>query len=331
MKTKFLLRVIVLVCFFTLISISAYSEDFLFKSVLLKQEIETYSPPLEITCDGDTITASTDPVSFTKTSIMKTPDDFTEVSFKVFYEDDSTTVLKSYISKTPAQVNFNASTGAISFTLTDIEQSRKPLVVRVYLNNGSGPVYEKKQISTSQGNPIPIGTIMSYYGTDDNGEREKKLNIAGWFFCDGSRIDDVNSNILFNDEKGELKSFLGSDYFPDLRGVFLRGAGSNSYDPDSPRGIGSLQTEQVKFTAHNYEKVNSSTNSGNASVGLNTNTTTVKDGGGSSITVLSGASLSNGNHIHTISTSTASTTNPSGGTTETRPDNKAVMYIIKAR
>lgn len=327
MKTKFLLRTAALICFFTMIYGSAFSEDFLFKTVLVKQVNKTINPSNLTDCNGNPV-SSVAPINYTVTEVMKTPADFSLVSFKVYYSDDLSTPLYQYLSKTPTQVNFNATTGEISYTMTGIAKTRKMLTTRVYLNDGSGAVYETKDFFTSfASNLPPVGTIIPYYGVDDNGPIEAELNLGGWFFCDGSSIDAVDSNVLYPGEKATLKSIIGGgSNFPDLRGLFLRGAGTNSYDPSSPRGIGSIQTEQTGFTAHNYEKVNAST--GTTDVGLSVSTSSVQSGTGT--TVVTGVSLSNANHYHSISTSTASTTNPGGGL-ETRPDNAAVMYLIKAR
>lgn len=326
MKTKFLLRTAALICFFTMIYGSAFSEDFLFKTVLVKQVNKTITPTAATDCNGDPVSSIT-PYNYTITEVMKTHDDFSLVSFRVYYSDDLSTALYSFLSKTSTEVSFNSTTGQIAYTMTGIAKTRKKLTVRVYLNDGSGAVYETKDFFTSQASNLPpVGTIIPYYGVDDNGTIEAELNLGGWFFCDGSSIGAVSDNILYPDEKTALQSIIGGSNFPDLRGLFLRGAGTNSYDPSSPRGIGSIQTEQTGFTAHNYDRSVSPT--GGTDVGLNVGTASVQSGSG--ITVVTNVSLSNANHTHTVSTTTASTMNPGGGI-ETRPDNAAVMYLIKAR
>ncbi len=325
MKTINLLRFAAFVFCIALALNMAKAEDFVFKTVLVKTVSKSITPAAYATCDGSPAPPST-PINYDVTEVMKTPGDFTALSIKVFYSDDLNTVKYSFLNLTPAGVNFNSATGEISYTMTGITQTRKKLTARLYLNGtGSDPKYQDQDFYTSLvGDNPPIGSIIPYYGSNDAGTTTK-LNLGGWFFCDGSSISSVSDDVLFPAEKATLTGIVGSN-FPDLRGLFLRGAGANSYDPSSPRAIGSVQTEDAKFIAHHYEKTNATT--GYTDIGLGYNNSATFGAGAAAAVISVGAS--NGNHTHSISTSNASTTNPGGGV-ETRPDNVAVYYLIKAR
>lgn len=79
-------------------------------------------------------------------------------------------------------------------------------------------------------------------------------HIVPWFWdeipdgaleCNGDRYDEVKYAELFN--------LLGTNILPDLRGVFLRGwaHGSDKYDPDFNRALGSIQGWAVGPHTHN--------------------------------------------------------------------------------
>lgn len=327
MKTTLTFSIALLLLIGFAIPFNVYAaESFTYKNSLVKKTSTTYTPtaptlPGADACATPATPTPVTPMTYDAYTVMQTPGDFTVVSFKIFYTDNiGGTILNSYLSLSPATVNFNTTSGEITYTMTGIAQTRKSLSVVVYLNDGSGTGFDTTEFYTSQANTDPpIGTIIPYYGSAAS---VAALNLGGWFLCDGTSINSISDDILFPDEKAALISVVGAN-FPDLRGLFLRGAGTNSYDPASPRSIGSVQTEQTGFTAHNYDKVNSPT--GSTDVGVNF--ATVQSGTGASVV----GSLSSANHNHSISHTATATIDPSPGTKETRPDNVAVTYIIKAR
>lgn len=125
----------------------------------------------------------------------------------------------------------------------------------------------------------------------------------GWMLCNGQYLD---SN---NQEHDELYSQLvnagypygsynGHPRVPDLRGEFIRGLDKGrGADPDSSRGIGTLQGDEFKSHRHGISTYGDSGASGNIARG---------------------------------STSDSSTryTHNAGGD-ETRPRNMALNYLIK--
>lgn len=168
------------------------------------------------------------------------------------------------------------------------------------------------------GNGVPVGTIMPYVGTTAP---------VGWLLCDGSSIPS-------GDQYEQLKSVLGTTWgstkVPDLRGMFLRGAGGT--------GGGSLGAKQDdQFESHSHGKGTLSTSSSGAhshDLWLDLDLADPDDTGGAAeeLYVNNGANEdfqeyteSSGAHTHTISGSTAST----GGAGETRPVNVSINYIIK--
>lgn len=190
----------------------------------------------------------------------------------------------------------------------------------------------------------PIGSVCPYAGQIDpyNGSANGLWDLAacksetthpgaktdnpmnhveqdGWMLCDGRYLD--------ADAYPELYAVLGAQYgqggteaartfrIPDYRGLFLRGADAGAgLDPDAdtrvgPDGsgtlntVGSLQCDAMQTHTHRYDI---------------TQPAAISNQG-----VAAGTSTS--------STSTSAPENPARTTTETRPKNIAVNYIIRFR
>jgi microcystin-dependent protein len=176
-------------------------------------------------------------------------------------------------------------------------------------------------------NGAPTGSIMPYVGSSAP---------AGWLLCDGSAIPS-------GDAYAALKTILGNaTNVPDLRGMFIRGAGSQTVNSVSVGGntLRSVQGDATKNHTHSFTS-SSATTSTNGShthdifidrsayqllsglpIGLTNNSG--DDGYNSNGSFIKAA----GDHAHTV-TVTGTTDNPSGGQTETRPVNYGVNYIIK--
>jgi hypothetical protein len=114
---------------------------------------------------------------------------------------------------------------------------------------------------------------------------------------------------------------------PNLQGAFLRGSGTSALDPNSPRSVGSFQAEG--YLNHSHTATSAVTDPGHAH--------SYTAGGAVGFAYqsgFSGANSSNPNGQTTSSNTTGITvattvaTSTTGGT-ETRPDNYAVLYIIK--
>jgi microcystin-dependent protein len=175
---------------------------------------------------------------------------------------------------------------------------------------------------------IPVGTIVAYAGA---------VPPSGWLNCNGSEINRTTYNNLFSVigiswGAGNLTTTFN---LPDLRGRFLRGlSGSSNVDEDKTsrtalfsggntgNNVGTYQSENYK--SHNH--------SGTTGTGNSKFYRTVENAGTSSAanhqTGWTGGDnqdrednqWNNSDHNHNI---------PSDGGNETRPDNAAVIYIIK--
>ena len=168
-------------------------------------------------------------------------------------------------------------------------------------------------------NGVPTGTIAAYVGTSAP---------AGWMICDGGVIP--NDPYYAN-----LKAVLGNaSNTPDLRAMFLRGAGSgNGKTGPAVRGA---QLDEIKSHLHavaittngNGEHSHTITRRSNPDNGAY-DTRDERKTEGSAITsdraILGSFSTSGvGNHTHNVNGNTANT-----GGTETRPINWGVNWIIK--
>lgn len=307
-----------------------HAEDFEFKTTLMKEVAKTVPARVIPGCNGGsdvTIPAQ----NYTGVEIMQEGVDFTRVSFRVFYSDNLSTTLYSYLDKSATDINFNSTSGEIRFVMTGIAQTRKELTVRVYLNaTGTGAPFEEKIFFTSQAKTgPPVGAIMPFYGT---AATAATLELGGWFLCDGRSIASIDDNVLFPDEKTALQTVIGSGNLPDLRGLFLRGidpAGGTQHDPDADRAVGNVQTSQIQGHSHNYDRASDATESANANVGVGVSTTNVRNDV-ANVNVLTAAFATGGNHSHNIN-HTVTATNSAGSGNDTRPVNAAVNYLIKVR
>ena len=167
-------------------------------------------------------------------------------------------------------------------------------------------------------NGVPTGAIMPFVGTTAP---------QGWLLCDGS-------NIPVNDYTANLRTLLGTSTTPDLRAMFLRGAGSgNSHTgPD----LKTVQQDDLKSHLHAVDINTSSNGSHSHSIARKSNPdngaydTNDSHKSENSASTTDRANLGNfqtaagGSHTHNVSGNTATT-----GSTETRPINYGVNYIIK--
>lgn len=78
---------------------------------------------------------------------------------------------------------------------------------------------------------VPIGAILTWAGS---------VPPQGFLECNGQVFNTSQNPVLY--------SVLGRNVVPDYRGLFLRGwaHGSGAYDPDSNRGIGSIQGDAIR-------------------------------------------------------------------------------------
>jgi len=167
----------------------------------------------------------------------------------------------------------------------------------------------------------PSGIIMAFGGTSAP---------TGFLVCDGSAVSRSTYSDLFAAIGVTWGSGNGSTTFnvPDLRGAFLRGSGTSSLDPSSPRSVGSFQAEA--YLNHSHTASSSVSDPGHAhSYGtFNTAGLGVSNGAAGINYITTGATGGTASAGTGVSVSTSVATSTTGGT-ETRPDNYAVLYIIK--
>lgn len=170
---------------------------------------------------------------------------------------------------------------------------------------------------------VPVGTILTFGASTPP---------SGFLECNGSAISRSTYASLFSILSTTHGAGDGSSTFnlPDLRGQFVRGWDNNA-GVDASRTFGSTQTDQNKNHTHTTDsvtltggirKISEGFLSGGSATGVFTKTSDGNNSitGSSSTSPVGGVDF-DGTHSHTISSS--------GGGTEARPKNVALMYIIK--
>lgn len=170
-------------------------------------------------------------------------------------------------------------------------------------------------------NGVPTGSIMPYIGTTAP---------AGWVLCDGQSLTTI-------DGAGALIALIGNNA-PDLRGMFLRGGGTNAttgYTTYSGPALKNFQGEDVKPHTHITSSAGAHTHTSkypNERHGLNGDPAHHNDRAFMKYGPINEddqsqpermrdlATTSDGAHTHTVTANSG---------TETRPVNYGVNYIIK--
>jgi len=161
----------------------------------------------------------------------------------------------------------------------------------------------------------PAGIVAPFAGTSAP---------SGWLACNGANVSRVDYATLFAAIGTTWGVGDGSTTFtlPDLRGAFVRGSGTSALDPNSPRAVGSFQAEAYL----NHSHTATSTDSGHTHTYGSFTTGSIAAGGSSYTLPNSYPSANTGTGNANITTTVATSTT---GGTETRPDNYALLYIIK--
>ena len=166
----------------------------------------------------------------------------------------------------------------------------------------------------SANNGVPTGAIMSFAGSEVPN---------GWALCNGAALP-ANATAL--------KALLGSDFAPDLRGFFLRGAGTNTvsgYTGNVGPDLNTRQQDDNLFHNHSINHGHTITDPGHLHSFRNASNAAV----GESTYRLTGASNPNQSQDVTSSLTGVTVNNFSGNSgdkgTESRPINYGVNYVIK--
>lgn len=249
------------------------------------------------------------------------------LTFKLYYLDNTNN--EELILETTDDVTTDAF-GVFSHILNpgsanNIQISNNEAYLRI--KNSDNIISDEKlkhvPYAISANNGVPTGSIMPYIGTTPP---------PGWVLCNGQNISSTTGS-------APLISLLGSNNVPDLRGMFLRGAGSDSRTSTETVNLKATQEESLK--SHLHPKGTLAVGGGTHRHWMNfyVDETDADGDGGSddrygdnnSEGVIQeetdsreGSGVADGTHEHTISGSTGNT-----GGSETRPVNYGVNYIIK--
>lgn len=240
-----------------------------------------------------------------------------DLTFTVYYLVGVATTPTVILSQT---VNVRTDNFGVFSYVLNISQAQSNLISTQasYLKVSSGSVVfsdEKLQTvpySIYAQNGVPTGSIMPFIGT---------VAPNGWLLCDGAAIP---SGVYYD----PLRNLAGANT-PDLRAMFLRGAGSGN----GKAGPSLKQVVQDDVKSH-LHAVNLNTNStGDHSHKVSFSNDDYNGGGGGNTGLeddtpnsfnRSLTTSSTGAHTHNVIGDTGST-----GGTETRPINYGVNYIIK--
>ena len=153
------------------------------------------------------------------------------------------------------------------------------------------------------GGEVPAGTVVMYGGATAP---------AGWLLCDGTAVSRTTYATLFNVLSTTYGTGDGSSTFnvPDARGVFVRGAGSQTISSITYTGTrGTTEGDQLQGHYHSIQAANSG-------------------GTGAAADTFPYATGTNATGYTRSPSTDGSNGTPRTGS-ETRPANISLSYIIK--
>jgi microcystin-dependent protein len=265
----------------------------------------------------------------------------TPLNFKFSITQDDNTVL--YVESQPIRTdnygvfshivkNGNPVNGAV-FSTIDFSIQNLKMKVSVNYNSTDIEVYDQPfqytpyahfaKNAENAANGVPTGSIISFIGGNVNSAP------PGWVKCEGQELSPTSENAA-------LIALVGPKA-PDLRGLFLRGTGTNSVISSVGPALKTYQDDTLEAHKHGVTiTVNAVGNHNHAITRLPQD----NQGGNSSMMSLTDSDQSDeawapvsggnsatsdeGQHNHTATGDIAST-----GSFETRPANFGVVYIIK--
>lgn len=211
-------------------------------------------------------------------------------------------------------IGTGSSSGASFDTLDFSDQG---LIVKVYIeHNGNNILTYNRPFNYTpyahySRNGAPVGAIMPYVGANAP---------EGWLICNGAAIPSHHTKLI---------TLLGSNNTPNLQGLFLRGTGTTSVNNQSGPALNTTQQDSFKSHDH-YVSLTTSNNGGHTHQYKDHHQKYESNGwtnGGADYALASSTwrtTNSSGEHTHNVSGNTNN-----AGSSETRPVNYGVNYIIK--
>jgi len=239
--------------------------------------------------------------------------------FSLYYLNENNSEIQVF---NPVSENLRTDAfGVFSYVLV-VEPQYHPIIayyeIFLKIEEGTTVISEEKlkqvPYAISAGNGVPTGSIMPFAGATAP---------PGWVLCHGQDISNVAGS-------ASLRNLLGKATVPDLRGMFLRGTGTNpEYQKEGPE---LLASQEDMIATHNHSAGELEATGGEHQHNIRSDGT--GDASGIYRTVVYartfGGNMTNfftqmdGAHTHQIDGNTADT-----GGEETRPINVGVNYIIK--
>jgi len=187
-------------------------------------------------------------------------------------------------------------------------------LVRAYdVIPSDGSVTLEKLVTTLQQALLPAGAIQPF-----------AMNVApaGWLAANGAAVSRNDYAVLFAAIGTIYGAGNGSTTFnlPDLRGYFVRGAGTNSIDSTASGTFGAMQADDLKSHTHGITDPGHrhGWSAYNGPPGTNYG-----------LNFVSGIASFAGYTAYYVDNSTTGITVSATGGTETRPRNIAMLYCIK--
>jgi microcystin-dependent protein len=214
---------------------------------------------------------------------------------------------------------------SVNYNSTDIEVYDQPFQYTPYAHFAANAANaENAENAENAANGVPTGSIISFIGGNVNSAP------SGWVKCEGQDLSPTSENAA-------LIALVGTKA-PDLRGLFLRGTGTNSVINSVGPALKTYQDDTLEAHQHGVTITVNAVGNHNHAITRLPQDLQANGSGDMMALVDSGAQdeswapVSGGNsatsdegqHNHTATGDIAST-----GSFETRPANFGVVYIIK--
>jgi microcystin-dependent protein len=246
------------------------------------------------------------------------------LSFEIYYLNNSNNAIAVYTDNVTLETD---AFGVFSHVVDPGAANNAVIannVTYLRISEGSTIISDEKfkhvPYAIAANNGVPTGSIMPFVGVTAP---------EGWVLCDGGSLTSVPG-------AAALIGLLGANNAPNLQGMFLRGTGVNPLNNQTGPALNTTQNDA--FQDHSHSNNLSINNDGSHSHSINFILSTqgpVTTAAANAAVIYPRSSQAydvntrdSGNHSHGMSGSVG-TANSGKRTTETRPVNYGVNYIIK--